>query len=322
MGRGPCPGIGASCFNGGVRIAVIGAGGTGGYFGGRLAHAGYDVTFVARGEHLAALRRDGLRVESVLGDFTVTDVRATDDPAAVGPVDLAVVAVKTWQLAAALPLLRPLVGDGGAVLTTQNGVEAPGQVAAVVGEAAVLPGAIRIFAMVTAPGIVSHVGGPASARFGEWDSRRSDRVEAVLAAFRTAGVEASVPDDVWVEQWSKMLVVVPFGGLGSALDAPLGVLRTTHRDLLGEAIAEVAAVAAAHGVRLPDEVVPQTLAFLDQQPEGATSSLQRDVLADRPSELDAWTGSVVRLAAEADVAVPVHRTLLATIASRHPRALG
>jgi 2-dehydropantoate 2-reductase len=304
-----------------VRIAVIGAGGTGGYYGGRLARAGHDVTFLARGDHLAALRRDGLRVESVLGDFTVRDALATDDPEDVGPVDLVVITVKTWQLADALPLLGPLVGGGTAVLTGQNGVEAPGQVAAVVGEPTVLPGAIRIFAMLSAPGTVSHVGGPASVRFGEWDSRRTDRVDRLLAAFREAGVDASVPDDVWVEQWSKMLVVVPFGGLGSALDAPLGVLRTTHRALLGDAIAEVAAVAAAHGVALPDEVVARTLGFLDTQPGGATSSLQRDVLADRPSELDAWTGAVVRLGRKVDVAVPVHRTLLATITSRHPRAL-
>ena len=300
---------------------MIGAGGTGGYFGGRLAKAGHDVTFVSRGGHLAALRCDGLRVKSVLGDFAVTDVRATDDAADVGPVGLVVVAVKTWQLPAVLPLLPGLMGDGTAVLTTQNGVEAPGQIASVVGEAAVLPGAIRIFAMVTAPGEVTHVGGPASARFGEWDSRRSDRVNRLVGAFREAGVDASVPADVWVEQWSKMLVVVPFGGLGSALGAPLGVLRTTHRDLLGDAITEVAEVATARGIALPDQVVPQTLDFLDRQPEGATSSLQRDVLADRPSELDAWTGAVVRLGAEADVAVPVHRTLLATITSRHPQAL-
>jgi 2-dehydropantoate 2-reductase len=165
------------------------------------------------------------------------------------------------------------------------------------------------------------VGGPASVRFGEWDSRRTQRLERLRDAFREAGVDATVPDDVWVEQWSKMLVVVPFGGLGAALDAPLGVLRTTHRDLLGDAITEVVAVAAAHGVALPDGIVPETLGFLDQQPEDATSSLQRDVLAGRPSELDAWTGAVVRLAGTVDVAVPVHRTLLATITSRHPRAL-
>ncbi|MGH3346144.1 MAG: 2-dehydropantoate 2-reductase [Nocardioides sp.] len=304
-----------------MRVAVVGAGGVGGYFGGRLAQAGHDVTFVARGEHLAAIQRDGLRVESVRGDFHVTDARATDEPSEVGEVDLVVVAVKTWQLAAALPLLVPLVGDGTAVLTTQNGVEAPEQVAASVGQGAVLPGAVKIFAMVTAPGVVSHIGGPATIAFGEWDDRASERVSRVLQAFAGAGVDATVSDDIWVELWTKLLLVVPLGGLGSALDAPVGRLRSAHRDLLTDAMTEIESLARACGIALPDGTVTRALELIDQQPEGATSSLQRDVLAGRPSELDAWTGAVVRLAADADVPVPVHRTLMAVLTTRHPTAL-
>ena len=305
-----------------VKVAVIGTGGIGGYFGGRLARAGNEVRFVARGEHLAALRRFGLRVDSVIEDFVVDDVSATDDPAGIGPVDLVLLAVKTWQLAEVVPRLPALMAEDTAVLTTQNGVETPDRVAAVVGERAVLPGTARIFASITAPGVVTHVGGPASLRFGEWDNRRSERLERIVQAFQDAGVDATVADDVWAELWTKLLVVEPFGVLGAALDGPLGVLRTQHRDLLGDAMTEVATLAAARGVALPDDLVDRSLVFLDQQPEGATSSLQRDVLADRPSELDAWTGAVVRLAYDTGgVPVPVHRTLLAVLVARHPRAL-
>ena len=300
---------------------MIGAGGIGGYFGGRLALSGHDVTFVARGDHLAAIRRDGLRVESVRGDFLVRDAAATDDPATVGVVDLVLLAVKTWQLDAALPLLGPLVGADTAVLTSQNGVEAPDRVAAVVGRDAVLPGAAKIFAMVTGPGVVSHVGGPATLAFGEWDDRRSERALRIVDAFTDAGVDATISDGIWPELWAKLVAIVPLGSLGAALDATVGQLRTAHRDLLEAAMTETATLAAARGVPLAADVVPSTLAFLDQQPDDATTSLHRDVVAGRPTELDAWTGAVVRLATESGVPVPVHRTLLAVVTRRHPEAL-
>lgn len=302
---------------------MIGAGGIGGYFGGRLAAGGHDVTFVARGDHLATLRRDGLRVESIHGDFSVTPTQATDDPAAVGPVDAVLVAVKTSQLDPVLDSLPLLVGPDTVVVSTQNGVEAPGRLAGVVGSGAVLPGVARIFAMVDRPGVVVHRGGPATLSFGEWEGPPSPRAERLRDALVDSGVEASVTADAWTDLWAKMVFVVPLGSLGAALDATVGQLRATPgpRDLLADAMAEVAAVAAARGVSLPADVVERTLGFVDRQDGGATSSLQRDVLAGRPSELDAWTGAVVRLAAEAGVPAPVHRTLLAVLTARHPDAL-
>lgn len=306
-----------------MRIAVIGAGGIGGYFGGRLAAAGHDVTFVARGPHLAAIRDRGLKVSSVVGDFAVDPASVTDDPGSIGVVDAVLLAVKTWQLEPALAALPALVGDDTAVITTQNGVEAPEQVAAVVGERAVLPGIAKIFAFIDEPGSVAHAGGPASLAFAEWDNGSSERVLRLRQAITDAGAVAPAPDDIWAELWSKMLFVVPFGGLGAALDATVGELRTTPawRSLLVDAMREVEAVARARGVRLPASVVAGTMAFVDDQPAGATTSLQRDVLADRPSELDAWTGAVVRLGAEADVPVPLHRLLLEVLTRSHPKAL-
>jgi len=306
-----------------MRIAVIGAGGIGGYFGGRLAASGHDVTFVARGPHLAAIRERGLTVASVAGDFAVAPASVTDDPASIGVVDAVLVAVKTWQLEPVLATLPALLDSDTAVVTTQNGVEAPGQVAAQVGQRSVLPGIAKIFAYIDAPGRITHAGGPASLSFAEWDNSTSDRVRRLREALTDAGAVTPVPDDIWAELWSKMLFVVPFGGLGAALDATIGELRArpSWRSLLEDAMREVEALARARGVRLPPSVVAGTMAFADDQPEGATTSLQRDVLRDVPSELDAWTGAVVRLAAESGVPVPIHRLLLEVLTRSHPKAL-
>jgi 2-dehydropantoate 2-reductase len=308
-----------------MRIAVLGTGGIGGYFGGRLAASGHDVTFVARGNHLEAIRDRGLVVTSVAGDFTVEPAHATDDVASIGVVDTVLLAVKTWQLPPVLESLPSLVGPGTAVVTTQNGVEAPDQVAAVVGRAAVLPGIAKIFAYIDGPGRVTHAGGPASLAFDEWSAAPtpSDRVARLREAVTASGAVSPVPDDIWAELWSKMLFVVPFGGLGAALDSTIGELRTkpSSRALLQDAMREVETLARARGTHLPERVVAGTMAFVDDQPADATTSLQRDLLEGRPSELDAWTGAVVRLASESGVDVPLHRLLLEVLTSRHPGAL-
>ena len=312
-----------------MRIAVLGTGGIGGYFGGRLASAGHDVTFVARGAHLEAIRDRGLQVASVAGDFTVHPASATDDPTTVGAVDAVLLAVKTWQMPPVLETLPSLVGPATAVVTTQNGVEAPDQVAAVVGRGAVLPGIAKIFAFIDGPGRITHAGGPASLAFDEWDAaggasgHPSERVQRLRDAVAASGAASPVPDDIWAELWSKMLMVVPFGGLGAALAATLGELRENpaRRALLRDAMCEVEALARARGIRLPEKVVDGTMAFVDDQPADATTSLQRDLLEGRPSELDAWTGAVVRLATESGVDVPLHRLLLEVLRTRHPDAL-
>ena len=303
--------MGVTEAGGFVRIAVMGAGGVGGYFGGRLAREGHEVTFVARGAHLAAMREHGLAIESVAGDFVIAPVTATDDTSGVGAVDVVLLCVKTWQLPAAIAALPPLVGAGTGVVTLQNGVEAPFEVAEAVGREAVLPGVARIFAAVDGPGRVRHVGGPATLAFAEWDNHDSARADRLRAALREAGVAVETPDDMWTELWAKFLFVVPLGGLGGVTGQPVGVLRSRPgtRQLLVDAMTEIRELARARGVALADDVVDATMGFVDKQPAEATSSLQRDVAAGRPSEIDAWTGAVVRLASAAEVAVPVHGVL-------------
>lgn len=305
-----------------LKIAVIGAGGVGGFFGGKLAAAGHDVSFVARGAHLAALRGNGLVVASVTGDFTVAPARAVADTGEIGEVDCVLLGVKTWQLEPVLGTLKPLIGPHTAVLTTQNGVEAPEQVAEVVGRDAVLPGIAKVFAMLDGPGRIKHLGGADSLTFAEWDNRRSERVEALRAALTAAGVTAVVPDDIWAELWTKMLFVVSCGGVGAVTEVDFGTMRTRPgtRRLLTDAMTEIRDVAAAHGVTLPADVVEASLAFVDAQPATGTTSLHRDVLAGVPSELEAWNGAVVRLGERAGVPTPVHRVLYEVAALKSEQA--
>ena len=303
-----------------MKFAVMGVGGLGGYFGGRLAQAGRDVTFIARGRNLEGLRRDGLSVASDLGSVSLPQVQAVAADAPAGPADVVLMCVKTWQLPAALALLPGLLRTGGCVMTLQNGVEAPGQVAAVAGQNAVLPGLARIFAHLEAPGRVRHVGGPASLTFAEWNTGISERVAALREALTTAGIAVVPTADIWADLWSKFLFVVPFGALGSATNAPIGALRSRPgiRRLLESAMGEIREVALRMGVALPSDAVEQAMAFVDQQPPDGRSSLQRDLLAGRPTELEAWSGAVVRLGQETGVPTPVNGVLYEVLAALVP----
>ena len=304
-----------------MRIGIVGAGGVGGYFGARLAAAGQDVAFVARGKHLEALRSDGLTVHSPAGDLQLP-VQATDDPAGIGVVDYVLVCVKTWQLPEVIESIRPLVGPETAIVTVQNGVEAPDQLAQVYGQDAVLPGAAEVIAYVEGPGVIRHLGN-GKLNFGEWDNTASARTELLRDAFVGAGLEATIPDDIWVALWTKFLSVVPTGGLGTATGAGYGVLRQqpATRQLLTEATAEVRDLGLARGVQLAADVVDRTLDWIDKLPADATTSLQRDLIAGRPSELDAWTGAVVRLGRASRVPTPIN-TLLFELATARVLATG
>jgi 2-dehydropantoate 2-reductase len=305
-----------------LRIAVFGAGGVGAYFGGRLARAGHDVVFIARGDHLGAIRARGLQVESVLGDFVVAPAQATDDPGQVGPVDHVLLTVKTWQLPDVLEAIGPMVGPETAVVTLQNGVEAPAEVAAAVGRERTWPGIAKIFAGVTGPGRVRHVGGPASLAFAEWDDTSSDRVQRLRDELVAAQVAVDSPADIWAALWAKFLFVAPLGGVGAVSRAPVGVLRSFPgtRQLIEDGMAEVLAVARAGGVDLADDIVATTMSFVDDQPAAGTSSLQRDIAAGRPSELEAWNGAVVRLGARAGVPTPLNRFLYDALSPLEARA--
>jgi 2-dehydropantoate 2-reductase len=297
----------------GVAIfAVFGAGAVGGYFGGRLAEAGHDVRFIARGRHLAAIRQDGLRVTSVDGDFVIQPARVAEDPVAIGQVDVVLVGVKAWQVSEAAAAIRPLVGETTVVVPLQNGVEAPDQLAAVLGPGRVLGGLCRILVYLEGPGHIRHTGVTPYVAFGELDASSSDRVEALRRAFtRTRGITVEVPADIRVAMWSKFLFIAALGGVGALTRLPIGVLRSEpeSRRLLRGALEEIHAVARHRGIELPSDIVDRTLTFIDTLPTDGTASMQRDIMEGRPSELEAQVGAVVRLGDTLGVAVPVHRMI-------------
>jgi 2-dehydropantoate 2-reductase len=307
-----------------MRIAVIGVGGVGGYFGARLAQAGEEVTFIARGDALRALRETGLRVESADGDILIHPATATDDPATVGPVDIVLLAVKGWQAPGAIESMRPLMGPDTVAVPLLNGVEAPDQLAAVYGQEREAGGLCGLFGMVVAPGHIRNGMAQPFISFGMLDGAPSERLERLRAAFERVGVRATIAEDIRAALWEKLLFVGPFGGIGAVTRAPVGVLRSLPetRALLEGATAEIVTVARAHGSILSDEAMARAFAIIEGSPEEATTSMQRDIIAGRPSELESQIGAVVRKAREANIAAPIHEMLYASLLPQERRARG
>ncbi len=308
-----------------MRIAVFGAGGVGGYFGGRLAQAGEDVVFVARGDHLKAMLKQGLKVDSVNGDFLVKPVQATDDPAQVGIVDVVLVGVKAWQVPDAAEAIRQMVGPETFVLPLQNGLEAPTQLAAVLGNQHVLGGLCGLSTFIVGPGHIRHAGADPFIRFGELDNRASERVEMLRQAFeRASGLTVEIPPDIQVAMWMKFLFITVWSGLGAVTRAPLGVWRSLPetRQMAENALQEIIRVAQAHDIALPENPMPATMKMYDSFPPHITSSMQRDIVEGRPSELEAQIGAVVRFGKEVDVATPLNNFIYATLLPAELQARG
>ena len=307
-----------------MRIAVVGTGGVGGYFGGRLAQAGQDVVFLARGAHLRAIQEHGLQVESIDGDFAIRPVHATDDPARIGPVDLVLLAVKDWQVPPAVEMMRPLVGSETCVVPLLNWVEAPEQLASAFGAHRVLGGLCGLFGSVVGPGRIRNVFPRPFVTIGELDHAPSERCDHLRMAFEQAGIQASIAADIHAALWEKLMFVGPFGGVGAVTRMPVGVLRrqVETRSLLEGTMREMFVLARALGMHVADEAVEKALALIDLSPERATASMQRDIMAGRPSELESQLGVVVRLADRAGVEVPLHTFLYACLLPQERKARG
>lgn len=308
-----------------MHIAVFGTGGVGGYFGGRLAQAGEQVSFIARGEHLNAIRERGLRVESIAGDFTVYPVSVSDDPAEIKTVDVVLLAVKSWQVDEAARAMRPLIGPHTFVVPLLNGVEAPAQLVEILGKEHVLGGLCGIFSFLAGPGRVRHAGITPFIKFGELDHCISDRALELEQVFaRASGLTVEVPANIHVAMWQKFLLICPWSGVGAITRAPMGVIRSQPgtRRMLEVVTEEIHRLARARDVALPAEAPQQAMAFYDNLPPEGTASMQRDILEGRPSELEAQNGAVVRLAEEAGIDVPVNAFIYYGLLPMELRARG
>jgi 2-dehydropantoate 2-reductase len=298
-----------------MRIAVFGAGAVGGYFGARLAAAGHDVVFMARGRHLDAIRKSGLRIESPNGDVTIHPAQATDDPASVGPVDYLMFAVKLFDTEAVGHACQPMVGPDTTVLALQNGVETEEILGGILGAQHVMGGTVYIAAVVAEPGLIRQTGSFARMIFGELDGSSSKRGQIFEKACKAAGIDAVFSSAVMTEIWMKFIVLVGLSGATTVTRKPVGVLRSDPdtRVLLQGAIAEAAAVGRARGVALPDDAVERQMAVLDGWPHEMVASMLHDLNGGRRMELDYLSGAIARLGRQCGVATPVNDTLYAAL---------
>ncbi len=298
-----------------MRIAIMGSGGVGAYYGARLVTAGNAVTFIARGEHLAAIRSQGLRVTSIKGDMLLKEAAATDDPAAVGPVDLVLVCVKTWQLEAAARAMRPMIGPDTAVLPLLNGVEAYEQLKTLLPQGIVLGGLTRILSFIAGPGHIRHTSIEPYIGLGSMDGAHQEQARRIVSVLTAAGIQAEIPGDLSAAIWAKFQFVCAWGSVGAVTRAPIGAIRAIAetRALVERCLDEIGRVARSRAVALKPELAARQMTFIDALDPESTTSLQRDVAAGRPSELDAWTGAVVRLGRASGVETPVHAMIYAAL---------
>jgi len=299
-----------------MRIAMVGAGGVGGYFGGLLAAAGADVTFIARGAHLAALQAYGLSIESPVRPISGLKVRATDDPATVGVVDQVVIAVKLWDLEGAADLARPLVGPETAIVSFQNGVAAADRLTAVYGPGPVLGGVCHIGASIGRPGVIAHVGKMAKLTVGELDGRASPRLQRFADACTAAGIEFHASGNVRRAIWEKFVFLSAFSGITALARSPIGPLRAVPeaRAALYAAMAEGVAVARAHGSDLPADHADKVITFVDGLAPAMKSSMLHDLERGARLELPWLSGAVVKLGAEKGIPTPTHGLVTALLA--------
>ena len=299
-----------------MRIAMVGAGGVGGYFGGLLAAAGADVTFIARGAHLAALQADGLSIESPVRPISGLKVRATDDPATIGVVDQVVIAVKLWDLESAADLARPLIGPETAVVSFQNGVAAADRLTAVYGPGPVLGGVCHIGASIGRPGVIAHVGKMAKLTVGELDGRASPRLQRFADACTAAGIEFHASGNVRRAIWEKFVFLSAFSGITALARSPIGPLRAVPeaRATLYAAMAEGVAVARAHGSDLPADHADKVITFVDGLAPAMKSSMLHDLERGARLELPWLSGAVVKLGAEKGIPTPTHGLVTALLA--------
>ena len=298
-----------------MRIAVIGAGGVGGAFGAALDNAGADVTFVASGAHLAAMRTTGLRVEGPRGDVHLSPTQATDDPGSIGVVDLVLFCVKLWDVESAGAAIRPLVGPQTAVIPLQNGIDASERLAPILGNDAVMGGVAQISATIAEPGLIRQTGTFMRLVFGELDGRITQRGQAFLALCERAGFDATLSDKIETELWMKFILLASNAAITAATRQPVGKLRDDPdiSPYFAAAYQEVADVARARGVRLPDDAVEKITAGTRNMPPAMMASMAVDLIRGNRIELPWLSGKVVQLGRELGVPTPVHGLLHAML---------
>ncbi len=291
-----------------MKIAIIGTGGVGGYFGGKLARAGLDVSFLARGEHLTAIRKNGLSVKSIDGDFHVDHVHSTDKIQEIGPADLIIPCVKAWQIKELAGDLRPIIHSDTVVLPLQNGIMAVDELSAEIDRSRILGGLCRIISKIESPGVINHFAITPTIIFGETDKTKTKRTRKLLNIFEKSDIKAHISDDIDSDLWKKFI--------GICVSGLLAVTRTTYgelreiketRQLMVELLTEVYRLSQKIGINIESDFIENTISFIDTFRYDSTASLTRDVWEGKPSEIEYQNGTVVRLGKRYGVETPVNR---------------
>jgi len=305
-----------------MKIAIMGAGGVGGYYGGLLAAAGQEVTFIARGAHLQAIRDKGLHIKSVHGDLAVSPARATDRPGEIGPADLVIVATKTYHTDDAAQAIKPLIATDTVVISLQNGIDAAERIGAAVGMEHIIGGATWLSAALEAPGRIGQYSQFRRIALGELDGRITPRAQAVASVLATTPAVVELVPNILQVLWTKFVFIAAISALGGLTRVAIGEYRQVPgaREVLTEAMAEVAAVAKAIGVSLDADIIDKTLAFIDASAPDIRPSMQRDLEAGRTSELESLIGVVVRLGGQNGVPTPVMGLAYALLKPAHLKA--
>ena len=298
-----------------MRIAVMGTGGTGGYFGGLLARAGEEVTFIARGDHLEAIRQNGLAIKSVLaGDFSIP-AKATDNTQDIGPVDLVLFCVKAYDNAAAAGQIRPLIGPQTVVLSVQNGIDNEQQIGEVIGAEHILGCVSYVSSTIESPGVIAQTGGPGKIVFGEMQGGTSARTETLQSTLQNSGITAELHADIQVALWQKFLGICGVNGITALTRLPLGEILACEetRNLMRGTMEEVEAVARASGANLPEACVDQSMDLFSSVEPSVRGSMYYDLAAGRRLELDVLNGTLVRLGSEHGIPTPINFAIYAAL---------
>lgn len=289
-----------------MKILIMGTGGVGGYYGGLLAGQGHEVTFIARGAHLYAIRHEGLKVKSVHGDFTVFPASATDDPGKVEPVDLVLFCVKTYNTDEAAEAIKPAVGPQTMVMSLQNGVDAAERIGKVIGAEHLIGGVTWLSSAVEAPGVIKQISQFRRIVLGELGGARSERIQSLYKVLNQTGITVEISEDIQKVLWNKLVFITAVSSIGSLTRLPMGDYRSVPetRDLLSSIMHEVESVARAQGVHLDEEVAQKWLEFIDNSAPTIKPSMQLDVEAGHRTELESMIGVVNRKGREVGVPTP------------------
>ncbi|MFP2995696.1 2-dehydropantoate 2-reductase [Spongiivirga sp. MCCC 1A20706] len=291
-----------------MNIVVYGVGGVGGFFGGKLAKAGYDVTFIARGKHLEAIKKNGLYVKSIEGDFSISNVNATEDLQEIKQADVIFLAVKSWQVEDIGIQLKPLLKKGAVVIPLQNGADNADKLLRSLTPNQVLAGLCRIISKIESPGVINHFAFHPQVIFGELDNEKTDRVLKIKSLFDQAEIDCIVPDNIQMAIWTKFLFITTISGIGALTRSEIGPMREDDylRDMMLQTANEILQIANAKGININQETITRTFVAIDKQAYHSTASMQRDIMEGKPSELENFNGYIVKEGKNMGIPTPVN----------------